>query len=52
MWCWAWPRHGVHSNGFSLVRKCIERAEAAGTVPATLDGKPFKPPSWSPPACT
>ena len=34
--------HGVHSNGFSLVRKCIERAEAAGTVPATLDGKPFK----------
>ncbi|MDI9854204.1 phosphoribosylformylglycinamidine cyclo-ligase [Comamonas sp. 17RB] len=34
--------HGVHSNGFSLVRKCIERAEANGTVPATLDGKPFK----------
>jgi len=34
--------HGVHSNGFSLVRKCIERAEAAGTVPATLDGQPFK----------
>ena len=34
--------HGVHSNGFSLVRKCIERAEAAGTVPATLDGKAFK----------
>jgi phosphoribosylformylglycinamidine cyclo-ligase len=33
---------GVHSNGFSLVRKCIERAEAAGTVPGTLDGKPFK----------
>ncbi len=33
---------GVHSNGFSLVRKCIERAEAAGTVPATLDSKPFK----------
>jgi phosphoribosylformylglycinamidine cyclo-ligase len=31
---------GVHSNGFSLVRKCIERA--AGTLPATLDGKPFK----------
>jgi phosphoribosylformylglycinamidine cyclo-ligase len=22
-------QHGVHSNGFSLVRKCIERAEAA-----------------------
>jgi phosphoribosylformylglycinamidine cyclo-ligase len=33
---------GVHSNGFSLVRKCIERAEAADTLPATLDGKPFK----------
>jgi len=33
---------GVHSNGFSLVRKCIERAQSAGTVPATLDGKPFK----------
>ena len=32
--------HGVHSNGFSLVRKCIERA--AGNFPATLDGKPFK----------
>jgi phosphoribosylformylglycinamidine cyclo-ligase len=32
--------HGVHSNGFSLVRKCIERAGSA--LPATLDGKPFK----------
>ena len=31
---------GVHSNGFSLVRKCIERA--ANNLPATLDGKPFK----------
>ncbi len=32
--------HGVHSNGFSLVRKCIERA---GTqLPATLDGLPFR----------
>jgi phosphoribosylformylglycinamidine cyclo-ligase len=31
---------GVHSNGFSLVRKCIERAGAA--APATLDGKPFR----------
>ncbi len=34
--------HGVHSNGFSLVRKCIERAESQGTVPATLDGQPFR----------
>ena len=34
--------NGVHSNGFSLVRKCIERAEAAGKIPATLDGQPFK----------
>ena len=33
---------GVHSNGFSLVRKCIERAEAQGSLPDTLDGKPFK----------
>jgi phosphoribosylformylglycinamidine cyclo-ligase len=31
---------GVHSNGFSLVRKCIERA--AGNLPATLDGRPFQ----------
>ena len=31
---------GVHSNGFSLVRKCIERA--ASSLPATLDGKPFR----------
>ncbi|HZY20392.1 MAG TPA: phosphoribosylformylglycinamidine cyclo-ligase [Ramlibacter sp.] len=31
---------GVHSNGFSLVRKCIERA--AGALPATLDGRPFR----------
>jgi phosphoribosylformylglycinamidine cyclo-ligase len=31
---------GVHSNGFSLVRKCIERA--SDQLPATLDGKPFK----------
>jgi len=32
--------HGVHSNGFSLVRKCIERAGA--NTPTTLDGMPFK----------
>lgn len=32
--------HGVHSNGFSLVRKCIERAGA--NLPATLDGQPFR----------
>ena len=39
---------GVHSNGFSLVRKCIERTCGMGIerdeskLPATLDGKPFK----------
>ena len=33
---------GVHSNGFSLVRRCIERAEAAGNLPEILDGQPFR----------
>jgi phosphoribosylformylglycinamidine cyclo-ligase len=32
--------NGVHSNGFSLVRKCIERA--ANNLPTTLDGQAFK----------
>ena len=32
--------HGVHSNGFSLVRKCLERA--GSDLPDTLDGQPFK----------
>ena len=31
---------GVHSNGFSLVRKCIGRTGMH--APAMLDGKPFK----------
>jgi len=33
---------GVHANGFSLVRQCIARAQERGTLPATLDGQPFR----------
>jgi phosphoribosylformylglycinamidine cyclo-ligase len=32
---------GVHSNGYSLVRKIVERAGSTG-LPATLDGQPFR----------
>ncbi len=32
---------GIHSNGYSLVRRIVERVGAAG-LPATLDGVPFR----------
>ncbi len=32
--------NGVHSNGFSLLRKCLERA--GHELPHTLDGQPFR----------
>jgi phosphoribosylformylglycinamidine cyclo-ligase len=32
---------GVHSNGYSLVRRIVERAGVTG-LPATLDGQPFR----------
>ena len=32
---------GVHSNGYSLVRRIVERVGAAA-LPATLDGQPFR----------
>jgi phosphoribosylformylglycinamidine cyclo-ligase len=32
--------HGVHSNGFSLIRKCLERN--AHELPQQLDGRPLR----------
>ncbi len=31
MCCWVWPSNGVHSNGYSLVRKLVEMSGWAGT---------------------
>jgi hypothetical protein len=47
-WCWAWPAAAC-LNGFSLVRKCIERA--SGELP-TVGRKPFKNSLMEPTACT
>ncbi|WHZ12871.1 MAG: Phosphoribosylformylglycinamidine cyclo-ligase [Burkholderiaceae bacterium] len=33
---------GVHSNGYSLVRKCIARAATEGTLPSTLGDRSFR----------
>src|SRR6195952_4910095 len=35
---------GVHSNGYSLVRKIVERVDKSGqsSLPVTLDGLPFR----------
>jgi phosphoribosylformylglycinamidine cyclo-ligase len=33
---------GVHSNGYSLVRRIVERARSGAALPTTLDGMPFR----------
>jgi phosphoribosylformylglycinamidine cyclo-ligase len=34
--------NGVHSNGFSLVRRCLARAAEGAGLPTTLDGQPLR----------
>ena len=35
--CSAWPRRGVHSNGYSLVRRVVERPGLGCDAPAPFD---------------
>ena len=38
-WCSAWRRSGAHSNGYSLVRRIIERAAASTLSARTSHGR-------------